>query len=432
MLAGRSKIDITPTKSVLMDGMIRAHASEGVHDPIYVRAIVVGNTESPADNYALIALDICGMMTSDYDRARRMVSDVTGIPTSQIVIAASHTHSGPAAYGFFDKKETEYVEDMLAKITQCASEAFRFRAPALASIESGEEDTISNYRRLMSKSGKVIMNWEPFDPADIVGPLGVVDTEVGVLKFVSAQSGQPIAVLFNHAGHPNVMSGDNYMISGDYVGYAEALLESELGCVCAFINGAQGTMDIDGLKDRDWEGVERAGGALAEAVKKTISSSPAPTDQRIRSESVLFPMPVRKITDEEYAWANDIWEQCGGKIQPLADGVGDDYKAKLYKQIRESGEIERNIEMTCIAIGDTALLSFPGELFTEIGQVIKKNSPFKHTYILGIANGCEGYFPTRKAIGEGGYAEDTRQVDAGTEDIVLREAAALLNKTFAK
>lgn len=432
MLAGRSKIDITPSTSVGMDGMIRAHGSEGIHDPIHARALVIGNTESPEDTYALISVDICGMMTSDYSRIRKLVSEATGIPISQIIIAATHTHSGPAAYGFFDKKETEYVEDMISKIVQCTDEAFRFRMPSLVSAASGVEDTISNYRRLMSKSGKVIMNWEPFDPADIVGPLGVEDTEVGVLNFVSVQSGQPIAVFFNHAGHPNVMSGDNYLISGDYVGFAETKLESELSCVCAFFNGAQGTMDIDGLKDRDWDGVERAGGALAEAVKTTMKSGPAPTDSIIRSANVTFPVPIRKISDEEYEWACDIWEKCGGTLQPVADGVGDDYKAMLYTKLRESGETQILLEMTCIAIGDTALISFPGELFTEIGQVIKKNSPFTHTYIIGIANGCEGYFPTRQAISEGGYAEDTRQIDAETEDIVLHETAALLNKTFSK
>ena len=86
----------------------------------------------------------------------------------------------------------------------------------------------------------------------------MIDPEVGVLTLLDAgRPGEVLGILFNHAGHPNVMSGENHLISGDYPGLAARLLEDEFGCVAAFVNGAQGTMDIDGLRDRDWEGVER-------------------------------------------------------------------------------------------------------------------------------------------------------------------------------
>ena len=55
-------------------------------------------------------------------------------------------------------------------------------------------------------------------------------------------------------------------LPGDYTGLAERLLEEEFGGTALFVNGAQGTMDIDGLRDRDWEGMQRTGHALAAAV----------------------------------------------------------------------------------------------------------------------------------------------------------------------
>ena len=71
-------------------------------------------------------------------------------------------------------------------------------------------------------------------------------------------------------------------------------------------------------------------------------------------------------------------------------------------------------------------LTFPGELYTEIGQHIKAHSPFPRTFIIGLANGYVGYVPTRKAIGEGGYAEDTRHVDEAAEELVIEHSLALL------
>ena len=41
MLAGTGKIDITPQNNIWMDGMLRAHPSEGVHDALYARALVL-------------------------------------------------------------------------------------------------------------------------------------------------------------------------------------------------------------------------------------------------------------------------------------------------------------------------------------------------------------------------------------------------------
>ena len=114
----------------------------------------------------------------------------------------------------------------------------------------------------------------------------------------------------------------------------------------------------------------------------------------------------------------------------MADGVGDDYKALLYQQLKEAEDRPTTIEQICLAIDGCAFLSFPGELFTEIGMRVKSESPFQHTYIIGLANGDVGYVPTRKAIQEGGYAVDVRQVDAAAEDIIVTENLALVDKVY--
>ena len=432
MKAGLARMDITPACSVWMDGMIRAHRSTGVHDPIFAKALVLSSGGPMSDACAIVSLDVASLLTPDCRKIRTMAEKQTGIPHDRIILAATHTHSGPATAGHLNPREDAYIKDLSKKIAALIAQAAAAMAPAAVGCGSGQEDTISHYRRLLADDGHVVMNWEPWPAERIVRALGVIDPDVGVIKIVTADaSAQLLGLLFNHAGHPNVMSGDNYLITPDYPGRAEALLEKEYGGTAMFVNGAQGTMDIDGLKDRDWAGVERVGRALAEAVKKTAQATIPRAAARLRVGSHRYTVPARKIADKEKAWAEEVLKKTGGAVKPLADGVGDDYKAALYLRLLKVQHQAIFLEQICLAVDDYAFISFPGELFTEIGMRIKAESPFRHTYILGLANGYVGYIPTRRAIGEGGYEPATRKMDDSAEDIIVAQSLALLRSVHS-
>jgi neutral ceramidase len=456
MFAGTAKVDITPQGNVRMDGMIRAHGSIGVHDPLYARALVL--SESPERNqaFALISVQVCAIRSGDAATIRRQTSARTGIPADRIVVAAHHNHSGPATHGFFDPVEAGYVEELTGKLAALVADAAASLEPCAAAFGSARNDGISEYRRLLHRDGHVVMNWEPYEPGDIVRRLGEADPEVGVCLFTAADDpARVICLLFNHAVHPNVLSGDSYLLSGEFTGLAERMLEEAFGGTAIFVNGAQGSIDVDGHGPRDWAEMERLGRLLAasaaEAARSTalpviasgsvhsetsrrdpseaisalgVSPQPSP-DARLRVARTAYTVPRRRISPEERAWAEQILARTGGTIAPVADGVGDDYIALLLRDIWEAGETIP-VEQTCVAVGDCAFLTFPGELYTEIGLRIKAASPFVHTQIVGLADGYMGYVPTRQAIAEGGYAEDTRHVDAGAEEIILERSLALL------
>jgi len=431
MRAGTAKIDITPDRSVWMDGMIRDHRSEGVHDPIFARVLALANDDDLDDACVFVSIDVCAMERKDADTVRQAVNEKTGIRANRVMLAATHTHSGPATVGYFNPVETEYVEELCARVVQVIADVAANMQDVAVGCASGQEDTVSHYRRLLADDGHVVMNWEPFPVERIVRPLGKVDPEVGVLRVVQTRDPQKtLCILFNHAGHPNVLSGDSYVISGDYTGFAERRLEQEFGCVAMFVNGAEGTMDIDGRRDRDWEGVVRAGTALAGAVGEVAQKIQCDGRASVRGFAANYTIGKRRISDRELAWANKVIQTTGGAVEALADGVGDDYKAKLFKEIHHSAVDNVPIEQICCVVGHTAFISFPGEVFTEIGMEIKSKSPFEHTCFLGIVNGNVGYIPTQKAIAEGGYAVDTRYLADNAEKILLKNSLALLNEAY--
>ena len=431
LMVGTAKIDITPKKTVWMDGMIRAHASEGVHDPLFARALVVSpDDKNKKTSVVIVSCDVC-IAEADplLDNIRKVASDKTGIPAENMIIACSHTHSGPALCGGLGPKAEEYTdEEFLPKVIEAIYQASNTLEPATIGYNRGEETTVSHYRRLWTKDGKIVMNWEPYPAEEIVGPAEEIDNEVGVMKIVSANNPDSvIATIYNHAGHPNVMSGDNYMISADYPGLASKIVEDEFGGIAMFLNGAQGSSDIDGLKDRDWEGVTRTGTAMGEAVIDIAAQITSQQTVKVKTVLQKFTVPYRAITSEELSWAKKIMAESNGTLTVLADGVGDDYKAGLYLTLNEKKGESIGLEMTGIAFGDIAFISFPGELFNEIGVKIKKQSPFKYTYIVVCANDSTGYYPTKKAISEGGYAVDTRKCDETAEEIVIKNSLDLLN-----
>lgn len=454
MYAGIASIDITPTMPTWMDGMIRRHPSAGVHDPLGARALVLGNSLDAAEACVIVSIDVCAMKSYMCDETRRRIADVVGIPFERIVLAATHTHSGPSTAFGYNTIAHAYVRELIDKLVAVVKQAVAQLAPARAGFAAGREDTISHYRRLLTVDGAVVMNWEPYPPEYIVGPLGEIDPDLGVLQIFAADADRVLCTLFDHTGHPNVMSGDNYLFSADYPGKAMELVAKEFGGMASFVNGVQGTMDIDGLRDRDWEGVERLGTKLAQAVIATARGIVPAPETPVRCAAVRYEVPKRTFTADEQAWiASELVkakaqtgdlvtiDECGlygiehppvgtRMINPLADGVGSDLLSYLYTEILNDRDT-LTFEQVGILVGETAFISFPGELFTEIGVEIKKQSPFAHTYFIGNANYLVGYVPTRKAIGEGSYGVRVRRTADCAEEMVIAQSLALLQNLAA-
>lgn len=426
MFAGVGWTDITPKYDVLMEGMIREHKSEGVHDRIYARSLILSNDAEVRDCVVIVSLDVCVIGTDTVRRAKKAIYDQTGISPESVIIAATHSHSGPATFGIFQPAEDQYVAELIDLIADSVQKAQVKIRPAGIICAEGREDTISHYRRFHDDQGKIIMYWEQ-DPAEgRIRVLGEPDPSLGVIKVIDAKKNKPIAALFNHTGHPNVMSGENYLISGDYTGAASRILEEKFGCTSLFVNGAQGSVDMDNWHFRDWDGVQTLGSRLADAVI-AADKHPIP-DAIIKHSYTNYILPRRQITNEELAWADKVLKETGGSFAAVADGVGDDYKAALYKKIHALRDENIEIEQVAFSLGDTAFVSFPGELFTEIGLKIKSRSPFANTHIIGLANGYAGYIPTPEAISQGGYEVETRNVDEMAARIIEDTSVKLLEE----
>ena len=426
--AGAAKVDITPRVGCWLEGIPRAQPSNAIHDPLRARALVL---EESGNRICLVSCDLIGFTTEFCNGMRENVARALGTTADNVVITCAHNHSGPATIGILgdaERVDRDYLNELSAKLVQICLEAANKAEPALLGVGQGQETTVSEYRRLWTKDGRIVMNWEEFPQDQIVGPAEEGDPDLGVVKIVTT-SGQTIAVVFNYACHPNSMPGDNFTITADFPGYAADLIEETLGGIALFTNGAQGSVDIEGFEGRDFQGVEKRGEALGQAVLKTCQVIELQPDPIVRCARHVFLLPYREIAPETLQWARDIASKATGEAVTLRDGISDEMKADNILWLAGRREAGVDFEMVGIRLGEAVFFTIPGELFTEIGIRMKTLSRPLQGHVLGLANGYHGYIPTAKASAEGGYATDAASgahFAENAEDIICDNTEAVL------
>ena len=63
----------------------------------------------------------------------------------------------------------------------------------------------------------------------------------------------------------------------------------------------------------------------------------------------------------------------------------------------------RELKIQALRIGPLGIGTIPNETYGSTGLYIKEHSPLKDTFVVELANGCEGYIPPPELHPLGGY-----------------------------
>ena len=107
---GASAVVITPQLGTPMAGYYYDRGTEGVHDELYAKAIVL---EMGKTKVAIVSCDIVDVSDEMVMRARELAEEATGIPASHITISATHSHTGPV---ILSKDNIYTVEGEMGKL----------------------------------------------------------------------------------------------------------------------------------------------------------------------------------------------------------------------------------------------------------------------------------------------------------------------------
>jgi neutral ceramidase len=199
--------------------------------------------------------------------------------------------------------------------------------------------------------------------------------------------------------------------------------------VTVFANGACGNINHRDIKWADAQkGVaeaRRIGTALAGAVAKTYPrlAPAAPAALQVRREIVK--LPLAEINADDIAKAEEVMKRLGDAKTTFMEKV----KAFQVLDVAARRGEPLEVEVQVIALGrDAALVSLPGEIFTELGLAIKKASPFAHTMIVELANGSIGYVPNKSAYPEGNYEVVSARCAEGSGEMLMAAAIKMLHE----
>jgi neutral ceramidase len=435
---GAASVDITPPLGTPMAGYYGDRAAEGVHDPLYAQAIVL---ESGGKKVALVGLDLIATTFGIVAEARREIEESTEIKGADVMISATHAHTGPVLQGKGDPIRPfggknplalKYGEDLPKKIAEAVRKAEKALVPARIAAAHGRETSICFNRRFHMTDGSVGWNPGKLNPK-ILKPAGPIDPDVAVVYFEADDAAKtPLATYVNYSVHLDNVGGMKF--SADLPATVRDLLGRFKGpdMVTLYSAGCCGDINHIDVKWATPQGghpnAARMGVILSGEILRAwprLEPAASPGVLRVKTAKVKLPLP--EISDEDVAKARDAVARLEDKSKPVPF-LEQVQAFKVLDVEARKGE-PNEVEVQVVALGDRyAWVSLPGEIFVELGLEIKQDSPFEHTIIAELANGIIGYIPSRRAYAQGNYEVVSARCAEGSGEMLVDAAVEMLKE----
>ena len=397
--AGVARVDITPSPGLTLQGYPDSgRVAKGVHDPLYARVLVLGDG---AQQLALVDLDLIAPLEPEYVKELRQAvrSDV-----SFVVVAAIHTHSGPALIPTLSPPPREWESNAVEKIADAIHQAATHTAPVRLGVGYGVA-YLGHNRLRTNKDGSVTWfekNWTDVSTSPI-------DPTIAVIR-IDDMSGNPVAILVNYACHPVIFGPDSLFYSADFPGVMTKEVEKVMGgrTLCFFLQGAPGDINplyaVTPLAEGAVEISERTGTELGRAAARVAQQ-------------------IRSVAESTSSLQFSVDELRFGPRWNRSQWVAADPKSAATIEAKTKPDYE--LPLTTVLINKrVALLGMPGEPFVNFQNQWRARCPVQDCLFLGYVNGYYGYFPTIDAATRGGYgaAHPSTWIEVGAGERMLDQA----------
>lgn len=455
---GLAAVDITPPIGFPMAGYYHERLAEGTIDPLQAKAIVFRGADTAA---ALVVCDLIGIATDLSQAIRERASERTGIPQSQIVIAATHSHTAPDYMRELylnlggerqDPQRSAYIERLISGPVESITTAHAKATAASLFCGSATQSTpVSFNRRFVMRDGSV-RTWMNFTNPEVVRAAGPIDPEIGLLM-IRDEGGTTQGVLSNFALHLDTVGGMKW--SADYPYFVEQTLRKSLGpdVISIFGTGCCGDINHVDPHRSDRNKPDFIGTSIGESIQKQLVNLQSLEGGKLVVKSRVVQLPLQDATKEEVTRSIEILAAARRqeKVEFLEHVTA--YKKLILDQLRHrephavaseqiTWGLSRSLggvgetlpaEVTVLALGhDLAIVCLPGEVFVELGLAIKQGSPFRTTMVIELSNCVETiYIPTRAAYAGGSYEVTNSNLQPGGGEMLVETALSLLREAAA-
>jgi len=383
--AGSSKTCITPPLPVQLAGHRGERIGVEIGDDLWTRAIALQLGDKTV---VLISNDLLWLEREQVARVRERIQAIAGVSAAHVLVACTHTHSGPDVldwYDFAPPITDWWISSLIHTIASNACLAIRRLREVEMKIGLGTLPGAVNRR--LPQGDKIVR--EP-------NSAGPVDRRLAVTAFRRCD-GEFVGSIVHGALHPVVLGADSTVVSGDWCGTAMLNLEHRLGGCWLFFNGATGDNNPAVWSGRSYEVMQRVASDAAEACLAALSDA-----------------------------------SC--VQQDLLDAVSHhaffSYKPHPYLQRAQNRRVLRHggllVEVQRVEIGPLLLVGLGGECLSESGNYIRSASNVPELVLpVSYCNDYGGYLPLPHIYQEGGYEPSASMFDVAGAHAYLEAARAL-------
>ena len=360
-------------------GFHGARVATGIEHDLRVRTVALRGDGRP---FALAVCDLIGLVREDTLAIRRALPDV------DLVVASTHTHSGPDTIGLWGPDET----------TRGVDEAFlaRVRETVVASVRASvavlEPATL---RFGATRVTGLIRNARDPD---------VLDEQVCTLS-ADRPLGDPIVTLVNVPMHPEVLDGRSTLVSPDVARAACRALERERGGMAVWASAGLGGMQSPDTELRTSDEVERFGRTFAAAALASLDEVPLEPGLAFRRTEVELPL-----------W-NPVFREG------LAAGL---LRGELV-----DGRLIADVSL--LELGPARVACLPGEVLPALAMQVKERLGARYPFLVGLADDELGYILPKDVFVEPAdwddpdpHYEESRSVGPETGPLLVAALERLL------
>ena len=422
---GCARVNITPPLGLTLIGS-KGQPSDAVMDELYAKALVLSHGQT---TIAIVSADLLYMPLEEITNpVRDIVQERIGIPAQNVMICATHTHSGPEVFarskvpreGRLPASEIDrsYLQVLVNKVAGSVLIAHRNMQEVRVGAARGRLDDVVYNRRPRAEDGQVQMAFtlppevtatrriesDPdghtivaFDFPDRERPLsfGPIDPEVFALR-VDDAGGRLLGSLVGFGCHPVcIYPYESTAISADYPGRATHVIEHAEGGISLFSLGLAG--NVVPLR-RGVAPCAQIGRAVGGEALRRLQFVETRADVTLSAACKEITLPTKRPSSATDASAGDLPDPVTTEVQILR-------------------------------IGDIYILGLPGEVLVEVGLAIKERAGVANLFMVTLANDAVGYVCHRRAYKEGGY-EPVSGTDLakGAGEIMVEQALALIDE----
>lgn len=431
--AGYGREKVMPDKPLTLGGSGTAdRESEGNLDFLYVTCIAV--TDEKNQTVLLITQDFLNADDSFVVPAKEKIAEATGISIENIMVSGTHTHSAPAITNLSFPGMAAYREIYYKGMVKAAETALADRSPAKVQTGSVWAEGMAFSRQYILPDGTMVNN-----ASTKLNPTGhpdEPDQEAQLIRFVREAEGKKDILVMNYPIHATFNgSASDKMICSDAPGSIRYYIEKKANMHVAYFIAAAGNQVPDSkLKEErhgmDWE---EYGHTLGQTIVDYLPQLQEVKTGDIQLKKQVFVATTNKDKVEMLPQAKEIMSaySAGGtkKCNPLVEeyGLSSVWEAQAIVKRAELGATTE-LPLNVLAIGETAFIFAPYEMFAPTGMYIKENSPYDMTFVVTCANGSYGYLPTDRAYDYGVYEGFVTRVVRGTAEDVADTFLQMLSQ----